>query len=661
MSLRRYNPFRRLRNFSISTKLIGVVAVFLLAIVGLILTMTLALRVMTGVRAYVEGEGLWSKAQKDAVYFLARYTQTQDEADYQRFTGAFAVPLGDRGARNELLKPSPDPDVVRRGFVAGGLDPEDIGSMVFLFRHFETVGFFAKALSLWEVADRDADDLLDTARAIHQAVLVRRLTPAAQAQFLARIDRINADVTPIEKQFSETLGAGARVVQTLLLALLVIVALLLTMLGLLVSWLISNDLGLSIAGLRDGAIRVAGGELTHRIQVRARDELGELAMVFNDMIERRRDAEVALTTATEFRERIMESSTNAIYTMDRDGRFTTANKRTCEITGYPQGELIGLPWANMVPPEYLPDLFQRFGNTIEGRAPILNYEVPLIRKDGQIVTIMFSVAALSRDGEIFGVVGTAEDISERKRGQIELQSRADELARSNQELEQFAYVASHDLQEPLRTVSGFAQLLAKRYTGQLGPEADEYVHYVTTGVQRMKSLIEDLLAYSRVSRDPGAMRQVDLNPVVKTALANLRGAIDAAAATVVCEPMPALAANERQMVQLFQNLVGNAVKFRGESPPVIHISAERRADEWQITVRDNGIGISERHAQQVFVLFQRLHSRDKYPGNGIGLTICKKIVDLHGGRIWVVPNETGAVFRFTLRPEGLGCAKPVAA
>jgi PAS domain S-box-containing protein len=376
-------------------------------------------------------------------------------------------------------------------------------------------------------------------------------------------------------------------------------------------------------------------------------------MVFNDMIERRRDVEVALTTATEFRERVMESSTNAIYTMDTEGRFTTANARTCEITGYPLKELIGMPWANMIPPEHLPALFTRYANTIESRTSILNYEVPLIQKGGSVVTITFSIAALSRDGQVFGVVGTAEDISERKRGQAELQSRADELARSNQELEQFAYVASHDLQEPLRTVSGFAQLLSKRYQGQLGPEADEYVGYVTTGVQRMKSLIEDLLAYSRVGRDPEALKPIDLNHAVSGALSNLKGAIDAAAATVVCEPLPTLCANERQMVQLFQNLIGNAVKFRGETPPVIHISAERRHQEWQITVRDNGIGISEKHAQQVFVLFQRLNGRDKYQGNGIGLTICKKIVDLHGGRIWVMPGDGGAVFRFTLRDESV--------
>ena len=651
MRLSRYNPFRRLRNFSISTKLIGMVAVFVFAIIGLILVMILALRVTNGVRAYVAAEGLWSKGQKDAVYFLTRYVQTQSEADYDRFRNGIAMPLGDRAARTELRRPRPAQAEVARGFMAGGVPADDVPSMTFLFLNFEHVPFFAKAVKLWEEADVYADRLLEVSREIHEAISARHLTPAAQATFLARIDEINAGVTPIEKQFSETLGDGARAVQTLLFIALIACALLLMLLGLLVSWLISGDLGLSIAGLRDGAIRVAGGELTHRINVRSRDELGELAMVFNDMIERRRDAEVALTTATEFRERIMESSTNAIYTMDREGRFMTANKRTCEITGYPHDELIGQPWAHMIPPEYLPDLFTRYGNTIDGRGPILNYEVPLIQKSGHIVTITFSITALTRDGEISGVVGTAEDISERKRAQIELQSRADELARSNQELEQFAYVASHDLQEPLRTVSGFAQLLAKRYTGQLGPEADEYVHYVTTGVQRMKSLIEDLLAYSRVSRDPGATQRVDLNHVVKTALANLRGAIDAAAATVVCEPMPTLAANERQMVQLFQNLVGNAVKFRGESPPVIHISAERKVDEWQITVRDNGIGISERHAQQVFVLFQRLHGRDKYPGNGIGLTICKKIVDLHGGRIWVVPNETGAVFRFTLRSE----------
>ena len=649
MHRQRYNPIRLLRNASIKTKLIGMVMVFLLAITGVIAIATLAFQITSGVRGYIIGEGLWSKSQKDAVYYASRYLHSGEDSEYLSSMRAISMMQGDRRAREEMSKPVFDPAIVTEGLVTAGVSPVAVPPMIFLFRNFRDVGFFASAIQAWTQADVYADQLLEIVTRVRAATGEKPLDPAQLRAFLDRIDEINAGVTPLEMHFSETLGAGARKVQIILFAATVTTAISLLVLGVVVSWLIARDINSSIEVLRDGAVRVARGDLDHRIGVRSHDELGELAMVFNDMIERRHDVEIALTTANEFREKVMESSTNAIYTMDMDGRFMTANRRTCEITGYPIEELIGLPWANMILPEHLPNLLVRYADTVAGRSPILNYEVPLIQKDGMVVTIRFSVAALSRDGLIFGVVGTAEDITDRKLAEQALISRADELARSNQELEQFAYVASHDLQEPLRTVSGFAQLLARRYQAQLGPEADEYIHFVTSGVLRMKSLIEDLLSYSRMARDPAAKREIDLTSAVNSALANVQGAIDAAGAVVICEPLPTLVANRQQMVQLFQNLIGNAVKFRSNSPPIIHISAEQRDQEWQITVRDNGIGISARHAQQVFVLFQRLHGRDKYPGNGIGLTICKKIVDLHGGRIWVAPSESGAVFRFTLR------------
>jgi signal transduction histidine kinase len=241
-------------------------------------------------------------------------------------------------------------------------------------------------------------------------------------------------------------------------------------------------------------------------------------------------------------------------------------------------------------------------------------------------------------------------VIERTRAQEALQAQARELARSNEELQQFAYVASHDLQEPLRMVASYTQLLEKRYKDKLDTDALEFIHYAVDGARRMQALINDLLAYSRVGTRGKPFTTTDCNIVLKLVLTNLKMAIEESGATVRSEPLPSLVADSTQLVQLFQNLIGNAIKFRREDePPTIQISARRAGEEWEFSFRDNGIGIDPQHWERIFVIFQRLHTRDKYPGTGIGLAVCRKIVERHGGRLWVESTPgAGSTFMFTL-------------
>jgi signal transduction histidine kinase len=246
--------------------------------------------------------------------------------------------------------------------------------------------------------------------------------------------------------------------------------------------------------------------------------------------------------------------------------------------------------------------------------------------------------------------GTRE---ERKQSQETLAVKVDELARSNRDLEQFAYVASHDLQEPLRMVSAYTQLLAERYRGKLDDQADKYIHYAVDGAARMQSLIQDLLAFSRVGRQETAITSILCDEIVERAMDNLRTAIEESGAVVTHGALPRLMANGSQLLQLFQNLLGNALKFRRAESPLVHIWAQQNdEDEWVFSVADNGIGISPEYVENVFVIFNRLHTRTEYPGNGIGLAICKKIVEGYGGKIEALPREGGgSIFRFTLRTE----------
>ncbi|MBC7416212.1 MAG: PAS domain S-box protein [Herminiimonas sp.] len=330
-------------------------------------------------------------------------------------------------------------------------------------------------------------------------------------------------------------------------------------------------------------------------------------------------------------------------------RILFANAAFEKLSGYDRAEVIGrsprILQGAATDRRELDRIRAAIVAQVPVRAEVVNYS-----KSGQAYLLEIDMVPIfSPAGVATHFVAIERDITARKAAEEIVATANQELARSNLDLEQFAYAASHDLQEPLRAVSSCLQLLQMRYSGKIDARADEFIDHAVSGSQRMQMLIDDLLAYSRIGSKPQPPAPVDTAVLFNKACANLRIAIAESKAQLSCDPLPMVNANAQQVVQLFQNLLGNALKFRGSNPARVHASARRDGDSWIFSIRDEGIGIEEEHFSRIFQLFKRLHTREEYPGTGIGLTICLKIIERHGGRIWVesTPGE-GATFYFSL-------------
>jgi len=349
---------------------------------------------------------------------------------------------------------------------------------------------------------------------------------------------------------------------------------------------------------------------------------------------------------------ILAIASDAVVSVDESQKIIFFNQGAEQIFGHSADEIMGEPLEILIPEAFRPNHAEQvraFGDShIAARRMGERGQIHGLRRSGEVFPADASISKLDVEGKrIYTAV--LRDATERRQNEAALSSQAEELARSNADLEQFAYVASHDLQEPLRMVASYTQLLARRYSGKLDEDAEEFIGYAVDGVRRMQELINDLLAYSRVGTRGATFGRTALEPIVSRVIAMFAPAIEESGAEVTCSKLPIIHGDPVQLGQLFQNLIGNALKFRGEDPPRIHVSAKRGEEEWIFSVQDNGIGIAPEFVERIWVIFQRLHSRDEYPGTGIGLAICKKIVERHGGRIWVEPGpETGSTFFFTI-------------
>ncbi len=402
----------------------------------------------------------------------------------------------------------------------------------------------------------------------------------------------------------------------------------------------------------------------------------------------RKQAEEAVRRANEYNRSLIEASLDPLVTINPDGTISDVNEATIRVTGVPRDELIGTDFSN-----YFTEAEKAKAGyeQVFRDGSVIDYELEIRHRDGRITPVLYN-AAVYRDGSggIAGIFAAARDVTERKRAEAalmaaynelddrvkertadlveansslekeitghkatasELEQRSRELARSNEELQQFAYIASHDLQEPLRAISGFTELLERRYKGELDERADRYINFIVDGTRQMQQVIQDLLAYSRVQTKAHEFGLIDANSALEQALSNLQVAIrDRRALVTVENRLPEIFADGIQITQVFQNLIVNALKFQGPgATPEVRVSARREGDAWLFSVADNGIGIDARHLDRIFMLFQRLHAKGEYDGTGIGLAICKRIVERHGGSIAVQSTPgVGSTFTFSI-------------
>lgn len=383
------------------------------------------------------------------------------------------------------------------------------------------------------------------------------------------------------------------------------------------------------------------------------DTLGNLvaiSTISRDITESKRASE-KLELANKYNRSLLEASLDPLVTIGADGKITDINNSTKIVTGLEVDDLIGTDFSEyFTEPEKAREGYEKVFHD----GFVRDYPLEIKNKNGQTTPVLYNASVYKDDnGNVKGVFAAARDITELKKVENDLKLKLEELSRSNKELEQFAYVSSHDLQEPLRMIASYLQLLERKYKDKLDDKANKYIHFSVDGATRMQNLINDLLDFSRVTTQAKELEPTNLEPIYKDVIANLDFSINENDVILTHDLLPVVMADKSQIAQVFQNLINNSIKFRSKEQPKINISVKEEKNHWLFAVKDNGIGIDPKHSDRIFEIFKRLNKKRDYPGTGIGLAVCKKIIERHGGNIWVKSElGKGSIFYFTLQKIG---------
>jgi PAS domain S-box-containing protein len=486
-----------------------------------------------------------------------------------------------------------------------------------------------------------------------RAFIVYRWLPERQLCLITKLDQ--AEAFAPARNLAFTMGLTGVVV---------------FLIGSLAAIVMSMTITRPIRQLSNGVQQIGQGNLDSRIAIKSGDEIGKLGIAFNAMATAIREKETQLRSwASELEQRVNERTTelrsseeryrilsetspDLIFVIDRQDNVQYVNKLAARQFGKTPEQVVGKPRSNLFTPEITESQTLGLQQVLKTGEPS-STEYPIDFPGGKVWLDTKLVSLRNESGEIRAVMGVSRDVTERKEAEALIKKMVTDLERSNAELERFAYVASHDLQEPLRMVTSYLQLLERRYKSKLDGDALEFINYAVDGSNRMKSLIGDLLAYSRVGTRGKKFAPTDCEEVLRRVLGTLELSIKESRAKVTHDPLPKVMADDIQLESLYQNLIGNAIKFRSKKIPRVHIGVTKGEESWSFSVSDNGIGIDPQYFERIFIIFQRLHNREDYPGTGIGLAISKRIVERHGGKIWIESQSgKGSIFFFTIPIRG---------
>lgn len=662
--------FKWLKNVSLTKKLYFVVSIMAILIALELFTLSFMVHILSSTRALVGAEGLWSKAQKDATYSLTQYGYTHNEKDYQQYLKLLAVPLGDRKSRLQLMKPTPNLDSIRKGFIEGGFNPADIDGATKLLLRFHNISYIHRAINIWTQGDYDLGILQYLGNRLHQQISNGKTPIDEINQTQEQIYQINENLTTLENSFSSTLGEGSRWIEHLVLEILFAIAITVEFTGLFLTISVSRGISKGINEIMRISRTVAKSDFSDRVKVYSNDEIGLLAVSFNQMIDElqqkigeKKQAEKALINEKKLYETLLrtESEMGQGVTITEAEKIIYVNDAVCKIYGYSRAEILALSsFLDITPESEKHNLTKKLRQRMHGERQQSAGETKIIRKDGKIIDIEYTVRNIEVDGRM-QMLSIIRDVTEKKRDEEQLRKergRAESAEIAKRVGEQFLANMSHEIRTPMNAIVGFTDLILKT---PLTPEQQKYIEAIKMSGDNLLVIINDILDFSRmrsgkmpIEHRPFKLSQIILSSTELMQPKALEKKIKLSAN--IDKNIPDnLIGDPSRLNQVILNLTANAIKFTSKGKVTISVKllSDNKNEIWlEFMVKDTGIGIPKDKITTIFEAFTQANNDTArtYGGTGLGLSIVKQIAELQNGSISVKSEEgKGSCFYFRIK------------
>ena len=662
--------FKWLKNVSLTRKLYFVVGIMALLIAIELFALSFMIHTLSAARALVGAEGLWSKAEKDAVYNLTKYGYTHDEKDYQQYLALLSVSNGDTKARLEMSKPNPNMDTIRAGFLQGRLHPDDIDGCIELLTRFHSVSYINNAISIWTRGDYYLGMLRYLGTRLHTQISLGPVSANEINETQNEIYQLNGTLTGLEDDFSFTLGEGSRWIERLILKILFSIAITVECTGLFLTISVSRAISKGINAIVHVSGKVAKADFSEKAKIFSGDEIGQLAGSFNNMIDdlqkkikEEKTAEEALRDQKDLYETLLKTQSEmgeGVSIVDGQ-KIIYVNDAVCNIYGYSREEILKLnSFLDLVPEEEKQSLKEKLQKRIAGEREQSSGETKIIHKEGHIIDIDYNVKNIIVEGKM-QMLSIIRDVTEKKRAEEQLRierQRAEGAEIAKKVSEQFLANMSHEIRTPMNAIIGFTDIIART---PLTPEQRQYLEAIKMSGDNLLVIINDILDFSRMrsGKIPIEERAFSLSNIISNCVELMMPKAKEKKilleSTIENNVPDNLVGDSTRLTQMVLNLTANAIKFTSAGKVAIEVtmlSETEKYTELEFKVRDTGIGISKDKLSSIFEAFTQANSDTarKYGGTGLGLTIVKQLAELQGGSVAVTSEEgKGSQFSFKIR------------